>query len=213
MPGRTLVPAPAAPRPSPHPMICGIVLAAGRSRRMGEPKALLPAGDGTFLRRVARALAEGGCTPVVVVVGAGEEAERIVEEAEREGAGVAVSADPEAEQVDSLRAGLRALPPGAEAAVVTPVDVPDVSAALVRRLVEGFRRTRAPVAVPAAGGRHGHPVLFSRAVFPELLSGGLAEGARSVVHRHRDALLEVEVERLPPDLDTPGEYRRWLEGT
>lgn len=190
-------------------MICGIVLAAGRSRRMGEPKALLSAGDETFLRRIVRELAEGGCTRVVVVTGTGDDAARIAAEAHAAGAEVVVNGDPEAEQVDSLRAGLTALPPEAEAAVVAPVDVPDVAAGLVRGLVDGFRRTGAPVVVPAAGGRHGHPVLFGRAVFGELLEEALPEGARTVVHRHRETALEIPVDRLPPDLDTPEEYRRW----
>lgn len=195
-------------------MIRGIVLAAGRSRRMGEPKALLRAtGDESFLRILVRALQDGGCDGVVVVTGpaADPSAARIADEARAAGAEVAENPDRHAEQVDSLRAGLRALAPSTGAAVVTPVDVPDVTAALVRSLVDGFRATGAPIVVPAAEGRHGHPVLFARSVFPELLDGGLPEGARTVVHRHAAELLEIPVERLAPDLDTPEEYRRWRE--
>jgi molybdenum cofactor cytidylyltransferase len=193
-------------------MICGIVLAAGRSRRMGEPKALLAAGDATFLQRITGALMAGGCERVVVVVGTDRTASRIAAEARRVGAEVAINSDQDAEQVDSLRAGLAALPPEAEAAVVAPVDVPDIAAELVRHLVDGFRHSGAPVVVPAAEGRHGHPVLFARAVFPELLDEDLPEGARTVVHRHRAALREISVPRLPTDLDTPEEYRQWREG-
>lgn len=193
-------------------MICGIVLAAGRSRRMGEPKALLPAGDGSFLARAVGALSDGGCGRVVVVVGTGEGAARIAREARDAGAEVVVNPAADAEQVDSLRAALRALPPDTEAAVVAPVDVPDVTAELVGRLVDGFRRSGAPVAVPALAGKHGHPVLFGRAVFGELLQDDLPEGARTVVHGHQHTLLEIPVDRLPADLDTPEEYRRWREG-
>jgi molybdenum cofactor cytidylyltransferase len=192
-------------------MICAVVLAAGRSRRMGEPKALLSAGDGTFLRRVVAALSGGGCTRVVVVVGTGEAAVRIAAAAREAGAVVVENPLDDAEQVDSLRVALRALPPDAEAAVVAPVDVPDVSAELVRQLIDGFRRTCAPVVVPGLEGKHGHPVLFARAVFGELLDGALPEGARTVVHRHAAELLEIPVERLPADLDTPEEFRRWRD--
>jgi CTP:molybdopterin cytidylyltransferase MocA len=195
-------------------MICGIVLAAGRSQRMGEPKALLRAGNDTFVERSVRALYEGGCAYVVVVTGRldDEAALRIAEEAALLDAGIAVNPAAESEQADSLRIGLGALPPQAEAALVAPVDVPDVSGALVRAVIQAFRRTGAPVALPASGGRHGHPVLFSRRVFGELMRPGLPQGARTVIHAHAAELAEVTVDALPVDLDTPDDYRRWRAG-
>lgn len=194
-------------------MICGIVLAAGRSRRMGEPKALLAAGDETFLHRAIRALREGGCAYVVVVTARldDEAARRIAEEAALLDAGIAVNPAAESQQADSLRVGLRSLPPEAEAAVVAPVDVPDVSGALVRAVIDAHRRTGAPVALPAREGRHGHPVLFARRVFQELMRPELPQGARTVVHAHARHLAEVPVDALPADLDTPEEYRRWRD--
>ena len=194
-------------------MICGIVLAAGRSRRMGEPKAMLGAGDETFLQRIVRALREGGCAYVVVVTARldDEAARRTAEDAALLDAGIAVNPAAESEQVDSLRIGLAALPPQAEAAVVAPVDVPDVSGALVRAVIDAWRRSGAPVALPSRDGRHGHPVLFARRVFDELARPGLPQGARTVIHAHAAELAEVPVDALPPDLDTPEEYRRWRQ--
>ena len=92
-------------------MIAGIVLAAGRSRRMGEPKAFLRAAHGSFLETAVRALREGGCGEVVVVTGpeTDEVAARIAAEARGLGARVAVNPIAGSEQVDSLRAGIRAL--------------------------------------------------------------------------------------------------------
>jgi CTP:molybdopterin cytidylyltransferase MocA len=116
----------------------------------------------------------------------------------------------DAEQIDSLRVALRALPPEAEAAAVALVDVPEVDADTVRAVLDGFRRTRAPVVLPAHGGRHGHPVLFARAAWAELLAAGLAEGARTVVHAHAADRVEVAVPALPRDVDTPDDYRRLL---
>ena len=192
-------------------MICGIVLAAGRSRRMGEPKAMLAAGDETFLQHAVRALQEGGCAYVVVVTGSldGEAALRIAEDAAELDAGIAVNPAAQSEQADSLRIGLAALPPEALAAVVAPVDVPDVSGALVRAVIDAFIRTGAPVALPAREGRHGHPVLFARRVFGELMQADLPQGARTVVHAHAAELAPVPVDALPVDLDTPDDYRRW----
>ena len=196
-------------------MICGIVLAAGRSRRMGQPKAFLRAGASTFLEHAVRALSEGGCELVIVVTGPldDETAREIAEEAAALDAGIAVNPHAESEQADSLRIALYALPPQAQAAVVAPVDVPDVSGALVRAVIQAWRDTDAPIAVPARDGRHGHPVLFARRVFGELMRPDLPEGARSVVHAFADALATVPVDALPADVDTPEAYRRWREGS
>lgn len=192
-------------------MICGIVLAAGRSRRMGEPKAMLRVGDQTFLRHAVQALRQGGCAYVVVVTARLDEetARRIAEDAAELDAGIAVNPAAESQQADSLRIGLAALPPEAEAAVVAPVDVPDVSGALVRAVVDAYRRTGAPVALPARDGRHGHPVLFARRVFRELARPDLPQGARTVIHAHAAELAEVPVDALAADVDTPDDYRRW----
>lgn len=202
-------------RAGPAGMIAGIVLAAGRSRRMGRPKALLPFRGESFLARAVRVLREGGCGEVVAVVGPeGDPVAREVAETAREaGARVEVNPDPEAEQVDSLRAGLAALPPEAEAAVVLPVDVPGVGAEAVRAVVEAFRGG-APIARAVHGGAHGHPVLFARRVFPELLADPLPEGARTVIHAHAGEVAEVPVESAGVllDVDTPGDYRLLLEG-
>lgn len=196
-------------------MICGIVLAAGRSRRMGEPKAFLRVGQSSFLEHAVRVLSEGGCELVIVVTGplGDPHARRTAEEAAVLDAGIAVNPDPHSEQADSLRIALFSLPPECEAVVVAPVDVPDVSGALVRAVIQAWRATDAPVAVPARAGRHGHPVLFARRVFGELMRSELPEGARTVVHAHGHDLAAVEVDALPADVDTPDDYRRWRDGS
>jgi nicotine blue oxidoreductase len=195
-------------------MIAGIVLAAGRSRRMGRPKAFLALGGRSFLERAVAALRAGGCDPVVVVAGPPGDAvaEEVALAAERLGARVARNPDAESPQVASLRAGLRALGAEVRAAVVTPVDVPRADAETVRALADAFTARGAPVAQPFDGVRHGHPVLFARAVWPELMADPLPDGARTVIHAHAAERAEVRVPVLPADVDTPEDYRRLLEG-
>src|SRR5688500_16788962 len=160
-------------RPSRSTMIAGIVLAAGRSRRMGEPKAFLRLDGRSFLERAVRALREGGCEDVVVVAGPREDdvSRQVAETALALGARVAVNPAAGSEQVAGLRVGLRSMRAEAEAAVVLPVDVPGVAAENVAALVDELRRTGGEIVVPTHGGRHGHPVLFARAAWGELLEG------------------------------------------
>jgi nicotine blue oxidoreductase len=197
-------------------MIAGIVLAAGRSRRMGEPKAFLRIDGRSFLDRAVRALREGGCEDVVVVAGPREDdvQRQVAETALALGARVAVNGAAGSEQVESLRIGLRAMREEAVAAVVSPVDVPGVVAEGVSLLAGEFRRTGGEIVVPAHGGRHGHPVLFARAAWGELLEGDLPDGARTVIHARAAAgtLVEVPVDALPADVDTPEDFRRLREG-
>jgi molybdenum cofactor cytidylyltransferase len=197
----------------PSVSIAGIVLAAGRSRRMGASKALLPLDGRTFLERVLDALASGGCEPLLVVVGVGEHHARAADLAGARGAEVVVNPDAESEQIDSLRLALARLAPGTEAAMVTPVDIPNVSSALVAALISSFRRTGAPLALPRHDGRHGHPVLFGESLFEELSRSDHEDGARGVVHAHlhRAAFVDVEDPDAFDDVDTPAAYRRLRE--
>jgi len=186
----------------------GIVLAAGRSSRMGRPKGLLPIDDATFLERSIGVLAEGGCAPVVAVVPAGEAGEEMADLAERAGAAVVRNPNPGSEQVDSLRLGLATV--GAcDAVVVALVDYPLARAASVEAVVRAFRRRHASIVRPTHDGRPGHPVLFARGLWPELTAPDLAEGARDVVHRHHADIVEVPVDDrgVEVDVDTPEDYR------
>lgn len=186
--------------------VAAVILAAGSSRRMGRPKALLRVGTTTFLGRIAALAREGGLDPVVVVVG--EDAAAIAA-AHPELAGHTVrNLHPELGPLSSLRLGLAALPPGVEGAVVFPVDHPLVSIETVRAMAERFARSDAAVVVPTSNGRRGHPTLFSRAVFAELEAAPLAEGARAVVRADpgRVAELEVDDPGILANVDTPDAY-------
>ncbi|HUG39166.1 MAG TPA: nucleotidyltransferase family protein [Longimicrobiales bacterium] len=195
----------------PHDRVAGIVLAAGESIRMREPKALLRAGGDTFLERTIAALKGGGCAPVVAVVRPDMEAAR--EAAERAGARPVVNAGPGSEQVDSLRLALASLSADVAAAVVLPVDHPLVRGETVAALIAAWRGSPDRIARPVHEGRPGHPTLFPRTVWPAF-TAELPRGARSVVEDEAQPRLDVPVgdPGVLADVDTPAAFARWVKG-
>lgn len=186
------------------------MLAAGRSTRMGRPKPLLEAGGETFLLLTIRALRDGGCDAVVVVVGYGDETAANARDA---GASVIRNRDPGSEQIDSVRMGIDALPEGTVAAVVLPVDHPLVRPTTVAALITRWRDAPDRIVRPVHEGRPGHPTLFPRPVWSDL-RGILPHGARGVVEDDAHPTLDVAVEDpgVIADIDTPEAYARWVEG-
>jgi molybdenum cofactor cytidylyltransferase len=204
-------------------MVPGIVLAAGRSSRMGRPKALLPCGpEGeSFVARLIAALTNGGVADVLVVGRAADHALRT--ELARLGLGASASLsssgrlryvenpDPDAGQLSSILTGLRAADrPGVRGVIVIPVDTPLITPHTVAALLTSFDATRAPIVRPVHRGAHGHPVIFSRAIFDELRHADPAVGAKAVVRAHADAIANVEVDDagVVSDVDTPEDYAR-----
>jgi molybdenum cofactor cytidylyltransferase len=193
-------------------MVAGLILAAGRSSRMGRSKALLPCGpDGeTFVRRLARAFCDAGLQEALVVGRPDDPALRAEVDAMPVPARYVENANADAGQLSSLLAGLRAADhPGVRAVLVAPVDCPLISADTVAGLLAVFGSTRAPIVRACHRGRHGHPVIFARAVFDELRRADPAMGAKAVLRAHEDAIVNVEVDDpwVVRDVDTPEDYR------
>jgi molybdenum cofactor cytidylyltransferase len=190
--------------------VCGIVLAAGQSRRMGTPKALLPAGGQTFLEQAIEVLREGGCCDVIVVVSHTGRRESAV--ALAGGARVVENADPESQPVDSLRLALRNLSGQPDAIAILPVDHALVGSATVAALLQAFRTHPGSIVRPVHAGVAGHPTLFDRAYIPEFLTEVLPEGARSVILRNSTRVIDVatEDEGVVVNLDSPADYERWF---
>jgi molybdenum cofactor cytidylyltransferase len=198
-------------------MIYGVVLAAGNSRRMGRPKPFLEIRGRTFLDAAIAMLRDGGCDEVIVVTGVADDpvSVRVAEAARAAGALVLTNQWPDSEQVESLRAAIRSLSPAVAAIVAIPVDVPDVDKGVVSELVRRHLATGASVVVPVHEGRRGHPTLFGRALFAELLRDDLPEGARTVIEAHAEEVEEVEVDEAGVllDVDFPDQYRALMEDT
>lgn len=215
--------------------IAGVIPAAGSSRRMGRPKALLELEGRPFVHHAVRALVEGGCVPVLVVVAddgtGGGSGTRVAEAARAAGARVVVNPDPGEGPITSIRRALGALaadgappgppvPTGARGAAapprylaLLPVDHPAVARDTVAALVRAAEASGAPLVLPVHRGERGHPALIGRALFPELEDPSLRGGARAVVHRHLEeaALVETADPGVLTDVDTPEAYAALVE--
>ncbi len=181
------------------PVVAGLLLAAGQGSRMGGPKALLEVGGEPLVRRGIRLLTEGGCTPVVVLVGACADRVRAL----CDGAQVVEVANWVTGMGASLRAGLSAL--NADACVVALVDQPLVTSEAVRRLRAAHSRG-AVAAVATYDGRPRHPVLLDRAAWPGVAAVAVGdEGARGWLRAHAALVVHVDCTDTgaPDDLDTP----------
>jgi len=198
-------------QPPDPPAIPALILAGGRSARMGQPKALLTARSGrTFVGGLVATLCDAGLWQVVVVTGPHDRAIRA--SLARAGLPVEVVHNPASDegQLSSLVVGLDAVEcPGTAAVLVALVDHPLVSAGTVRRLLDVYDRTRAPVVRPARGERHGHPVIFDRTLFAALKQASGPGGAKPIVRA-----LGSRIENVPVDddgafldIDTPEDYR------
>jgi molybdenum cofactor cytidylyltransferase len=195
-------------------MVQGIVLAGGKSSRMGRPKALLPIGDTgeTFFDRITGTLLEGGVDTVWVVVGADAPAIRA---SSRESLRVRLVDNPdyEAGQLTSLLAALRHIDEDAvSGALVTLIDVPLVCPATVRALITAHQDGVAPIVRPVSRGRHGHPVIFHRRLFDDLRRADPARGAKAVIRAYGDEIRDVAVEDEGAfiDIDSRDDYQRWV---
>ncbi|MEU6343875.1 nucleotidyltransferase family protein [Streptomyces sp. NPDC046977] len=190
--------------------VAGLLLAAGGGRRLGgRPKALLEYEGRPLVEHAARALREGGCAPVHIVLGAA--AAEVRARAVLDGCTVVGNPDWEQGMGSSLRAGLTSLAgTGARAAVVTLVDQPGVGARAVARVAAAYA-SPATLAAAAYGGRRGHPVLLGAGHWPAIAASAAGdEGARSYLGRHEAEIVLVECAdvALPGDIDTPDDLWR-----
>ena len=202
-----------------------VVLAAGESRRLGEPKQLLRYHGETLLRRAARTAVEAAVGPVVVVIAAGPGAPAM--RGELAGLGVRVAENRQAVKglSTSVRAGLEALgragvpaarAPAAASATDRPLeatlfltcDQPLVTAAVLRELVAAWRAGRPSAVASEYGGAVGVPALFARSLFEELRALGGEAGAKRVLQRHAGEVVKVPFPGGELDVDSPEDLQR-----
>ena len=189
-----------------------IILAAGASTRMGEPKQLLRVAGETLLSRAVRVALETRCYPLIVVLGA--EADTLRTEITAPSARIVVNQVWAEGMGSSIRCGLRALQAVAtdeiEAALLMLCDQPSVTSEVLGQLIAAYQARR-PLLVAAdyeANGERtqGVPAIFNRQLFPELLALRGVEGARGIVKRHVAESVLIHIPEAASDVDTPDDY-------
>jgi molybdenum cofactor cytidylyltransferase len=169
-------------------MLAAVILSGGASSRMGSPKALLPYRGKTFLEHLLGVMEHPKISARRVVLGPDAETiQKAIVFGADEGV---INADWEQGQLSSIQAALRSLPAGTDGILLSLIDHPLITAPLVDELIEEFYKSRAPIVLPVFRGRRGHPVIFSAALYPELLAAPLEVGARAVVWAHKTEVRE-----------------------
>jgi molybdenum cofactor cytidylyltransferase len=195
-------------------MIAAVVLSAGESSRMGRPKALLAIDGQTFIERIVAALNHGGLERIVVVLGFN--AEEMRHRIDHLPVEIVVNRDYKQGQLSSLQAAIAYLETdqNCDGMMVHLVDHPYIDPKLVAVMLREFKNSRSLIVVPRHQGKRGHPVIFSRALFAELLSAPMDQGAKAVVNAHRAETLEIDTENVGVtlDIDTPELYRQHVKG-
>ena len=189
-----------------HEPVAGIILAAGESRRFGQPKQLLDFNGQAFVRAVAKCALASGLSPVVVVTGANSGA---VEDAVGDlPITITHNRDWQKGQSSSIQGGLSAIPAHIGAAIFLLADQPQVTPPVLRALVEQHSVELAAIVAPMVAGQRANPVLFDRITFPELMALNGDVGGREIFGKFKVAYLPWHEESLLLDVDRPEDLQR-----
>lgn len=198
-------------------MICALVLAAGRSHRMGAQKLLLPLGGKPAIARIVDEVVRSPVDQVFVVVG--HDGKRIAGALAGRRVNFVTNPHAEGEMLSSVRCGLSAMPTSCTAVLAVLGDQPSLTADVVGLLIRAFRTGGRGIVVPTYGGRRGHPLLFAMHYRDEILSRYEDVGLRGLLHAHPEDVLEVETAApgVLEDMNVPEDFRqtaaRFADGT
>ncbi|MCL5019231.1 MAG: nucleotidyltransferase family protein [Patescibacteria group bacterium] len=192
-------------------MIAGLILAAGESRRMQSPKSLLPIENKTFIEHIIDILQKGCADPVVVILG--HNADQIQKAAKLSGTIILNNPDYPLGQLTSIQCGVKHLMKLPVVGVlICPVDCPLISASLIQRLIHESEKNEREIIIPTYEGRRGHPGLFMKSRFQDILDAPLNQGARWVIQRHPEEIKEMatEEEGVILNINTPDDYKIYI---
>jgi molybdenum cofactor cytidylyltransferase len=188
--------------------IAAVILAAGSSSRLGEPKQLLDLGGEPVLGHTLAAVRRTSLAPRYIVLG--HAAEEIKQRIDLTGVETIFNPDYRSGQSSSVRVALDVLPSDVDAVVFVLGDQPLVESTVIDRLASAYRAENAPIIQPNYHEGRGNPVLIARVLFSELAQVDGDTGARPLIQRHRDAVFLVDATEFerPDDIDTREDYNR-----
>ncbi len=194
----------------PNQTIAAVLLAAGASRRMGQPKALLRIGGHYSIDIILANLKQAGCEPIIPVLG--NDAQQILEKTTVSEFPFVRNLNPEDGMLSSLKRGIQSLPSNCSGVIWALVDHPFVQIPIYQKLIDLGNEFPQRIIVPQFKGRHGHPVYVGRFLFDELLQAPEAIGANVIFRKHREQIvyLDVEDEGVLGNVNTPDELEYWL---
>ena len=199
----------------PQSHIAAIILAAGESSRLGQPKQLIQFQGKTLVRRVVDAASEAGCQPILVVLGSETETELvqgISSELKDTGATIVANPNWKGGIGTSIRAGVQHLieiAPGVEATVLLACDQPFVDRAVIDGLITLHHKTRKPIVAASYAGTLGVPALFDQSRLPDLLGLDDSAGAKSIIFSNRDQVAQLAFPEGEIDIDTAEDRERF----
>ncbi|MFA6232714.1 MAG: nucleotidyltransferase family protein [Bacteroidota bacterium] len=194
-------------------MIRILILAAGESRRMGQPKMLLPCSGATIIETVAVTALASSAEEVVVVLGAMEESIR--QSITHLPVVIAVNTEFLLGMLSSIQCGIRTLPSDTDAVLLMLGDQPTVPVEVIEEVIAAWRSSGKGFVLPTYGGRRGHPLLIDLRHRDELLRLDPSAGMRAMLAAHVEDVLEVPVDApaILTDIDTPEDYAALTGGS
>ena len=190
--------------------LAAVILAAGESKRMGRPKALLPLGDKTFVEKLIFDYHQVGCRPVIVVLG--NSADRIRPTIENLDILIQINPDPQGGLLSSLQIGLDAIPSQCTGFFFCLVDHPAISVETLQRMIKEWHRNTELAVRPRFENRGGHPVLMGCKWIEPILALPHSSNMRRLLHEKVSEVIDLPVSDpgILIDIDTPADYQRFL---
>ncbi len=183
-------------------MVSAIILAAGESTRMGEPKALLPFGERSFLETIISNFRAAGIENIIVVLG--HNAELILRKVNPSDAEFVINTNYKHGQFSSFQVGIKKLEPDVEGAFLALVDQPHMAVSVIAEILNGFQKNQERIVIPMFKGKRGHPPIFPRRLFNEIVSSPPSRITSDVIRSNSELVYEVQIDdaRILRDIDT-----------